>query len=79
MTTDAEGLTYYPTFDGNGNVMGYYAADTGKSVAEIEYGPFGELIRATGDKKDVFSFRFSTKYEDTETGLLYSELVQECS
>ena len=51
--------------------MGYYAADTGESVAEFEYGPFGELIRATGEKKDAFNFRFSTKYEDTETGLLY--------
>ena len=71
MVTDAEGLTYYPSFDGNSNVMGYYAADTGESVAEFEYGPFGELIRATGEKKDAFNFRFSTKYEDAETGLLY--------
>ena len=38
---------------------------------EFEYGPFGELIRATGEKKNDFNFRFSTKYEDTETGLLY--------
>ena len=71
MVTDAEDLTYYPAFDGNGNVMGYYAADTGESIAEFEYGAFGELIRATGEKKDDFNFRFSTKYEDTETGLLY--------
>jgi len=71
MVTNAEDLTYYPTFDGNGNVMGYYAANTGASVAAFEYGPFGELIRATGEKKDDFNFRFSTKYEDTETGLLY--------
>lgn len=35
------------------------------------FGPFGELIRATGAKKDAFNFRFSTKYEDAETGLLY--------
>ena len=35
------------------------------------FGPFGELIRATGEKKDAFNFRFSTKYEDAETGLLY--------
>ena len=51
--------------------MGYYAADTGESVAAFEYSPFGELIRATGIKSDIFNFRFSTKYEDTETGLLY--------
>jgi len=71
MVTNAEDLTYYPTFDGNGNVMGYYAANTGASVVEFEYGPFGELIRSTGKKKDDFSFRFSTKYEDAETRLLY--------
>jgi RHS repeat-associated protein len=71
MVSDAEDLTYYPAFDGNGNVMGYYAANTGETAAEFEYGPFGELIRATGSKKDDFNFRFSTKYEDAETGLLY--------
>jgi RHS repeat-associated protein len=65
------GSTSLPIFDGNGNVMGYYAADTGESTAEFEYGPFGEPIRATGEKKDDFNFRFSTKYEDAETGLLY--------
>ncbi len=51
--------------------MGYYAADTGDSVAEFEYGPFGDLIRETGSKAGEFNFRFSTKYEDAETGLLY--------
>lgn len=79
MVTDAESLTYYPAFDGNGNVMGYYAADTGESVGEFEYGPFGELIRETYSSpilsevegSGLFSFRFSTKYEDAETGLLY--------
>ena len=71
MVTDTESLTYYSAFDGNGNIMGYYAADTGESVAEFEYGPFGKLIRATGEKKDDFNLRFSTKYEDAETGLLY--------
>ena len=68
---DETGSTYHPAFDGNGNVMGYYAADTGETAAEFEYGPFGELIRATGEKKDDFKFKFSTKYEDAETGLLY--------
>lgn len=69
--TDATGSTFYPGYDGNGNVMGYYAADTGERVAEFEYGPFGELIRETGSKAGEFNFRFSTKYEDAETGLLY--------
>jgi RHS repeat-associated protein len=69
--TDTTGSTSYPAFDGNGNVMGYYDANTGENVATFEYGPFGELIRETGSKAGEFNFRFSTKYEDAETGLLY--------
>ncbi|MGJ8639320.1 MAG: RHS repeat-associated core domain-containing protein [Opitutaceae bacterium] len=65
------GSTVFPSYDGNGNVVAYYTADTTANVAEFEYDPFGELIRATGSKKDDFNFRFSTKYEDAETGLLY--------
>lgn len=67
----ASGSTYGVQYDGNGNVMGYYDTGTAELVAEFEYGPFGELIRSTGSKADEFSFRFSTKYEDVETGLLY--------
>lgn len=44
---------------------------TAKAVAEFEYGPFGEPLRASGPKADEFNFRFSTKYQDAETGLLY--------
>ena len=36
-----------------------------------EYGPFGEPLRATGALAKINPFRFSTKYEDNETGLLY--------
>jgi RHS repeat-associated protein len=71
MVTHAQSSTFFPAFDGNGNVMGYYAADTGGNVVEFEYGPFGELIRATGSKKDDFNFGFSTKYQDAETGMFY--------
>jgi len=46
------------------------AAD-GSVAARYEYGPFGELIRATGPMAKVNPFRFSTKYQDDETGLLY--------
>jgi hypothetical protein len=48
MVTLAQGSTFHPAYNGNGNVMSYYAADTGESVADFEYGPFGELIRAAG-------------------------------
>ncbi|WCJ60946.1 hypothetical protein NXS98_07455 [Fontisphaera persica] len=39
---------YWPVYDGNGNVMGYVRAADGVWVAQYEYGPFGELLRATG-------------------------------
>ena len=34
-------------------------------------GPFGEVIRATGPMAKANPFRFSTKYQDDETALLY--------
>ena len=40
-------------------------------VAEYEYGPFGELIQATGKMAKEFNILFSTKYYDWETGLYY--------
>ncbi len=66
----------YATFDANGNVSEYLDA-TGTPAAHFEYSPFGQTIRSTiasplalqslGDG----GFRFSTKYTDSETGLLY--------
>jgi RHS repeat-associated protein len=39
--------------------------------AQYEYGPFGEVLRATGPMATVNPFRFSTKFQDDETGMLY--------
>jgi RHS repeat-associated protein len=36
-----------------------------------EYGPFGEVIRATGSTAKANPFRFSTKYQDDESDLFY--------
>jgi len=36
-----------------------------------EYGPFGEVVRASGAMAGVNPFQFSTKYTDAETGLNY--------
>jgi len=40
-------------------------------VAHYEYSPFGRLVVATGAMKDVFSFRFSTKYYEPFWKLYY--------
>jgi len=60
--------TYYPTYDGNGNVSEYLDS-TGAVQAHYEYDPFGRITVATGAKAQAFSHRFSTKPLDAETGL----------
>jgi RHS repeat-associated protein len=61
--------TYYPSFDGNGNVS-EYVDSTGTVVAHYEYDAFGQAV-GSGTKKNDFSHQFSTKQLDTETGLHY--------
>jgi RHS repeat-associated protein len=75
------GMTYYyagtqttncfPAFDGNGNLAALVNAADGTVAANYEYGPFGELLRATGTMARANPFRFSTKYQDDESDLLY--------
>jgi RHS repeat-associated protein len=43
----------------------------GSLAARYEYGPFGEPLRASGLMARVNPFQFSTKYLDTEIGLVY--------
>ena len=49
-------------------VQGALRRADGKISAEYEYGPFGEMIRASGPAKSN-PIRFSTKYTDDETDL----------
>jgi RHS repeat-associated protein len=39
--------------------------------AQYEYSPFGELIRATGPLATTNPFRWSTKFWDEDSGLVY--------
>jgi RHS repeat-associated protein len=73
LVTDYEGTTTYhwPAYDGNGNVAALVAQTDGSLSARYEYGPFGEAIRATGAMGKKNPIRFSTKYTDDQTGLLY--------
>jgi RHS repeat-associated protein len=61
----------FPAYDGNGNVSGLVSASDGTLTAQYEYGPFGELLRANGALAKANPFRFSTKFRDEETDLLY--------
>ena len=64
------GSAAHYAFDANGNVTELFDS-AGSISAHYEYGPFGEPLRATGAMADSNPFRFSTKYQDNETGLLY--------
>ena len=72
-------VSYYGTattncfvaFDGNGNVSALVNAADGTTVANYDYGPFGELIRATGPMAKLNPKRFQTVTYDDETDLLY--------
>lgn len=61
----------FPAFDGNGNLAALVNAADGTVAANYEYGPFGEVIRATGPMAKANPIRFSTKYDDDESDLLY--------
>lgn len=62
---------HFCAYDGNGNVAGLVSADDGTISALYEYRPCGELIRATGPMAKANPFRFSTKYQDDESDMLY--------
>ncbi len=61
----------FATYDGNGNLTALVNAADGLVCARYEYGPFGELLRSTGPMAKLNPFRFSTKYQDDETDLVY--------
>lgn len=68
----ADGKTYFPAYDGNGNVTALVNGADGTAAASYEYSPFGESLRApTTGIGAANPFRFSTKYTDAETGLVY--------
>jgi RHS repeat-associated protein len=65
------GQTSQAAHDGNGNVGVLVKASTGATSAVYDYDPFGNVIRATGEYAAKNAFKFSTKYTDLETELLY--------
>jgi RHS repeat-associated protein len=65
------GMAQFAAYDGNGNVTALVDGTTGTYTARYEYGPFGEPIRVSGTHGSANPFRFSTKFTDDETGLMY--------
>jgi len=67
-------VVHYPAYDGNGNVIGYVDGDTGAASLKLDYDPFGNpvMVAVAGSTvAKALPFRFSTKYEEDKTGLLY--------
>ena len=65
-------VTHFFCYDANGNSTG--VVDTnGFPAVRYSYDPFGHFLSASGDQQAALqnSFRFSTKYTDLETGLVY--------
>ncbi len=71
MVYDSANGVHFAGYDGNGNVAALVKAVDGTVSAQYEYGPFGEVIRATGPMARVNPCRFSTKCQDDETDLVY--------
>jgi len=62
--------TFNYAYDANGNVTDL-AYTNGTFAAKYQYDPYGNTISKSGDLADANPFRFSTKYTDPETALLY--------
>jgi len=71
ITDHGASTAYFPTYDGNGNIASLLRASDGTVVAKYEYSPFGELLRTEGSYAANNPFRFSTKFTDDESGLVY--------
>jgi RHS repeat-associated protein len=87
ITDHGTGRSFLPAYDGNGNVTALLNSSettrivngvsttypAGSVAAAYEYSPFGEQLRADAPDSVVADqpFRFSTKYTDSETGLVY--------
>ena len=62
-------VTSFPSFDGNGNIVAWTHSDATEPVSRREYDPFGNALVSEGTAP--CSFGFSTKMQDSETGLYY--------
>jgi RHS repeat-associated protein len=71
LAVSSPGLAQFTCCDGNGNVSVLIDSATASISGRYEYGPFGEDVRVSGAVASANPIRFSTKYADPETDLLY--------
>lgn len=61
---------YFPIYDGARNIVGLYN-ESGGIAAAYEYDAFGRIVNQSGSYAASNPFRFSTKYTDEDTDLVY--------
>ena len=69
LAVSIDGMFYFPCYDQIGNVV-CYVSEGGDIAAQYVYDPYGNVIDQYGALADVFDVRFSTRYTDSETGLV---------
>ena len=70
LSVTRNGSTYFPCCDANGNITDYVDA-SGAVLAHRDYDAYGNTVASSGPMVNDFSFWFSSKYLDQETGLYY--------
>jgi RHS repeat-associated protein len=74
LMTQENSNAYLPLYDAMGNVHAMLKASDGSIAAAYEYDAFGRTLRADGADATFAAanpWRFSTKYTDAESGLVY--------
>ena len=69
LAVSMDGVFYLPCYDHNGNIV-LYVSEAGGIAAQYAYAPYGNIIDSSGSLANIFSFGFSTKYHDRETGMV---------
>jgi RHS repeat-associated protein len=62
---------YIAGFDGNDNITSLVGVSNGMVAAIYDYDSFGQNLQATGNYAATNQFKFSSKYQDSESGLSY--------
>jgi RHS repeat-associated protein len=66
---DPQPTIFYPSYDGNGNIVAWTVSGATASTCRREYDSFGNILIEHGTPPCAIGF--STKIEDPESGLLY--------
>ena len=69
LAVSVNGVFSIPCYDHNGNIIAY-VSESGSIEALYLYDSFGNIIDQSGEKADVQSYGFSTKYHDREVGVI---------